>query len=189
MTNYRRADFPGGYYFFTVVTCDRRVLFNEPLARECLHAAWDETKQQMPFEDVALCLLPDHPHCVWKLPEGDADFSLRWARIKAGFTHRYLEAGGTESKQTPSRHRKRERGVWQRRFWEHQIRDGRDLQRHVDYVHYNPVKHGLVECVADWSWSSYHRYAQETSYPEQYWRAVREDLARLDICEEAADME
>lgn len=183
MTNYRRADFPGGYYFFTVVTYDRRALFNEPLPRECLHAAWARTREQMPFEDVALCLLPNHLHCVWKLQEGDADFSLRWARIKAGFTHRYLEAGGMESKQGASRRRKRERGIWQRRFWEHQIRDERDLQGHVDYTHYNPVKHGLVERVEDWPWSSYHRYAAETSYPKQYWQTAQDNFKGLDIHE------
>jgi len=186
MTNYRRADFPGGYYFFTVVTHDRRPLFNDPLARDCLHAAWAATRAQMPFEDVALCLLPDHLHCVWKLPEGDADFSRRWARIKAGFTHRYLAAGGAESKQSASRHRKRERGIWQRRFWEHQIRDERDLQRHVDYTHYNPVKHGLVERVEDWPWSSYHRYARQAPYPGQYWPAARNGLQELDAYDDAA---
>lgn len=192
MTNYRRVDFPGGYYFFTVVTHLRRPILIEPLARECLHAAWDDAKRQMPFEDVAVCLLPDHLHCVWKLPLDDADFSVRWARIKSGFTRRYLEAGGTESSQSPSRHGKRERGIWQRRFWEHQIRDERDLQRHIDYVHYNPVKHGLVEDVEHWPWSSYHRWAQERPYPGNRhglkpilpdWQMVQDAFKDLDIRE------
>jgi len=183
MTNYRRADFPGGYYFFTVVTYNRRKLFNDPVARQCLHVAWAKAKHKMPFEDVAICLLPNHLHCVWQLPENDADFSLRWARIKAGFSHLYLSVGGTESSQTASRHRKRERGIWQRRFWEHQIRDERDLQRHVDCIHYNPVKHGLVEQVEDWPWSTYRRYAGEMTYPLRYWQAAQGDLDSLDIPE------
>ena len=183
MTTYRRANLAGGYYFFTVVTHGRRAILTESLARDCLHAAWERTKEQTPFEDVALCLLPDHLHCLWKLPEGDADFSLRWARIKAGFTHRYLEAGGVESAQGRSRHRKRKRGIWQRRFWEHQIQDERDLQRHVDYIHYNPVKHGLVERVQDWPWSSYHRYARQTAYPKEYWQRAREDFGGLVVYE------
>jgi len=99
---------------------------------------------------IAVCLLPDHLHCIWRLPEDDCDFSLRWARIKAGFTRRYLAAGGTECGQSTSRVNKRERGIRQRRFWEHQIRNETDLRRHMDYIHYNPVKHGLVEHVEDW---------------------------------------
>ncbi len=92
-------------------------------------------------------------------------------------------AGGTESKQSRSRRRKRERGVWQRRFWEHQIRDERDLQRHVDYIHYNPVKHGLVENVEDWPWSSYHRWVREMPYPQPDWQTAQRDLTDLDIYE------
>lgn len=183
MTDYRRANFPGGYYFFTVVTYDRRAIFSEPVARACLHAAWAQTKRRMPFDDVALCLLPNHLHCVWKLPADDADFSLRWARIKAGFTRRYLIAGGTESNQTRSRRRKRERGIWQRRFWEHQIRDERDLQRHIDYIHYNPVKHGLVESVEDWPWSSYHRWVREMPYPQPDWQTAHAGFMDVDVHE------
>ena len=183
MTDYRRANFPGGYYFFTVVTYDRRAIFTDPVARACLHTAWTQTKRQMPFEDVALCLLPNHLHCVWKLPADDADFSLRWARIKAGFTRRYLIAGGTESNQSRSRRRKRERGIWQRRFWEHQIRDERDLQRHIDYIHYNPVKHGLVENVEDWPWSSYHHWVREMPYPQPDWHMAHDGFMDLDVHE------
>jgi putative transposase len=183
MTDYRRADLEGGRYFFTVVTYDRRAFLTDFLARQCLHAAWKETRQRSPFEVIAVCLLPDHLHCVWKLPERDCDFSLRWARIKAGFTRRYLAGGGAESKQGPSRAGKRERGIWQRRFWEHQIRDETDLQRHVDYIHYNPVKHGLAERVEDWPWSSYHRYAKARTYPDRYWQTVQEGFQDVFIYE------
>jgi len=173
MTDYRRADLEGGCYFFTVVTYDRRAFLTEPLARRCLREAWKATRQQSCFEVIAVCLLPDHLHCVWKLPEGDGDFSLRWSRIKAGFTRRYLAAGAVEREQSLSRKGKRERGIWQRRFWEHQIRNATDLRRHIDYIHYNPVKHGLVVRVEDWPWSSYHRFARTCTYPDQYWQTAQ----------------
>jgi putative transposase len=183
MTDYRRADNEGGCYFFTVVTYERRALLTEPLARRCLREAWKETRQRSPFEVVAVCLLPDHVHCVWRLPEGDGDFSRRWARIKAGFTRRYLAAGGTEHAQSRSRTVKRERGIWQRRFWEHQIRNATDLRRHIDYIHFNPVKHGLVERVEDWPWSSYHQFARACTYPDQYWQAAENGFNDLGVYE------
>ncbi|MCH9023201.1 MAG: transposase [Planctomycetes bacterium] len=164
MTNYLRANFCGGYYFFTVLTYQRKRFLVDDLSRECLRNAWRSVCRDRPFEVVAVCLLPEHLHCVWRLPEGDHDFSLRWLLIKKGFTRRYLKAGGREFKQSLSRLKKRERGVWQRRFWEHQIRDDEDLQRHVDYIHYNPVKHGLVDAVEDWPWSTYHRFVRDGIY-------------------------
>jgi putative transposase len=179
MTSYRRAQFEGGYYFFTVVTLKRRTFLTDELARACLRAAWEETRRRSYFEVVALCLLPDHIHCIWKLPEGDRDFSLRWSRIKAGFTRRYLNSGGEECIQTFSRSIKRERGIWQRRFWEHQVRDVEDLQRHIDYVHYNPVKHGLVEQVEDWPWSTYHRYVREGIYPSRSLHDIQDKCGEL----------
>ena len=179
MTDYRRTKFQGGYYFFTVVTYRRAPFLTEPLARECLRAAWRETRLTRPFDVVALSLLPDHLHCIWKLPDGDGDFSGRWASIKAGFTRRYLSLGGTEAPQSISRRRKRERGIWQRRFWEHQIRDESDLQRHVDYIHYNPVKHGFVDDVELWPWSTYHRYARGGTYLKRHWHDIQEGFGDL----------
>jgi len=181
MTDYRRADFPGTYYFFTLVTHYRRRFLTEPLARDCLHTAWKETRQQSPFEVTAVCLLPDHLHCIWLLPDDDHDFSLRWSKIKAGFTRRYLNAGGREDSQSQSRIARRERGIWQRRFWEHQIHDEQDLQRHVDYIHYNPVKHGLVERVEDWPWSSYHRYVRTHGYSDLYWADAKRRLENMEV--------
>jgi putative transposase len=179
MTDYRRAQFEGGYYFFTVVTHRRRAFLTDSRARLCLKSAWEEARRRSYFDVVALCLLPDHLHCLWKLPDGDTDFSLRWSRIKAAFTHRYLSDGGAEFGQSSSRNRKRERGIWQRRFWEHQIRDPEDLHRHVDYVHYNPVKHGLVERVEQWPWSTYHRYVREGIYPGRPWDDIQAELEEL----------
>jgi putative transposase len=164
MPNYRRASFPGGYYFFTVVTHQRRRFLTDEVARECLRRAWDKMQETHPFEAVALCLLPDHLHCVWKLPDGDAAFSSRWAGIKGLFSRYYLAAGGRGGQANTSRQRHREQPLWQRRFWEHQIREN-DLQRHVDYIHYNPVKHRMVADAGDWPWSTYHRYVRRGFYP------------------------
>ena len=164
MTDYRRSQFGGGYFFFTVVTHRRRPFLVDDLSRGCLRAACRRVRQDRPFEVIASCLLPDHLHCVWRLPEGDNDFSLQWMLIKKGFTRRYLQAEGHELRQSLSRQRKRERGLWQRRFWEHQIRDVDDLQKHVDYIHYNPVKHELVDAVEDWPWSTYHKFVRDGFY-------------------------
>jgi len=164
MPNYIRARFEGGYYFFTVVTCARAKLFRTELARRCLKKAIERTRARQPFETVAFCLLFDHLHCIWKLPQDDADYSTRWASIKGQFSNAYLNLMQQRKKVPPSRARKGEVCVWQRRFWEHQIRDERDLQRHVDYIHYNPVKHGLVQQLEDWPWSTYDKYVREGFY-------------------------
>ncbi len=164
MPNYIRAKFAGGYYFFTVVTYRRMPLFHDEFARQCLREAIESTRSQRPFEVVAFCLLPNHLHCVRKLPADDADFSTRWASIKARFSKAFLRTRASQPAVPRSRRRKGEACLWQRRFWEHQIRNERDLQRHVDYIHYNPVKHGLVERVEDWPWSTYHRYLKQGLY-------------------------
>jgi putative transposase len=119
MTNYRRLKVEAGYYFFTVVTYGRRTFLCDAVARACLKDAWNVVRQGRPFDVAAVCLLPEHLHCVWKLPDGDDDFSTRWAMIKKRFTREYLRSGGNEVAQSVSREKKRERGIWQRRFWEH----------------------------------------------------------------------
>jgi len=164
MSHYRRANFPGGYYFFTVVTYNRCSFLTTELARLCLRHAWRYVCQRRPFELYALCLLPNHLHCIWKLPDGDANFSTRWNSIKGIFTREYLRQGGQEAKRSSSQRKREEAALWQRRFWEHQIRDGDDLQNHVDYIHYNPVKHELVSKVEDWPWSTYHRFVRQGLY-------------------------
>jgi putative transposase len=164
MPNYIRAKFEGGYYFFTVVTYRRRKLFGSASARLYLRQAIQQTRTRRPFQTIALCLLPDHLHSLWKLPVGDADFSTRWSSIKGLFSQQYLRDHSNIIATTTSRRRKGEVCIWQRRFWEHQIRDENDLNKHVDYIHYNAVKHGLVERVEDWPWSTYHRYVKEGFY-------------------------
>lgn len=153
--DYRRALVPGGAYFFTVNLADRtsRLLVERA---DMLRDVVREVRQRHPFEIVAWVVLPDHIHAVWKLPAGDADFPMRWALIKAGFSRRIAPAENVN----PSRAMKGQRGIWQRRFWEHLIRDDDDLARHVDYIHINPVKHGHAAKASDWPWSSIHRYVR-----------------------------
>ncbi|HUT95782.1 MAG TPA: transposase, partial [Thermoguttaceae bacterium] len=113
---------------------------------------------EFPFETIAACLLPDHLHMIWQLPPGDSDYSGRWKEIKSRFTERWLAGGGTELPVSESRRKRGERGVWQRRFWEHTIQDESDLEIRFDYVHYNPVKHGYVRRPWDWEHSTFRHY-------------------------------
>jgi putative transposase len=145
MSDYRRARAPGGCYFFTVVTYQRRPLFRDAGEVELLRRAFARAKARRPFSIDAIVVLPDHLHCLWQMPEGDADFSGRWRAIKQ-FVSRRMEAPLSERGEKP---------VWQRRFWEHLIRDEEDWRRHLDYIHYNPVRHGLVDAPEDWPYSSF----------------------------------
>jgi len=163
MTNYRRYRLKGGYYFFTVALAERRGrLLTENI--QGLRTAFREVKDAHPFTMEAVVILPDHLHCIWTLPEGDDDFSTRWRQIKAAFSRQLPKT----ERRSKSRLNKGERGIWQRRFWEHAIRDELDYQRHVDYIHYNPVKHGYVTRVADWRYSSFHRFVRLGVYPSDW---------------------
>ena len=166
---YRRARIKGGTYFFTVTLADRssRLLVERI---ELLRRAYSNVQRRLPFELVAICILPDHLHAIWALPEGDADFALRWNLIKGGFS-RVIPIAPQRS---ASKWAKREKGIWQRRYWEHVIRDDADLARHIDYIHFNPVKHGLVSRVADWPYSSFHQYVTRGSLPSDWGGDVRE---------------
>jgi putative transposase len=166
--DYRRVYLPGRTYFFTVVTEGRRRFLTDPEPRTWLRRAFQEVRRQQPFRLVALCLLPDHLHCLWTLPQGDSDFSRRWQQIKAGFSKQALRGGRFLRRAESSKARRREAGIWQRRFWEHCVRDEQDLHSHLDYIHFNPVKHRLVQSPADWPWSSFHRYVRAGWY-EQGW--------------------
>ena len=161
MTDYRRNRIAGGTYFFTVNLYDRhsRLLVDKI---DILRDAVRNARSRRPFHIDAWVVLPEHMHCLWTLPEGDHDFSVRWQAIKTGFS-RQIPPGELRS---ASRHEKAERGIWQRRFWEHTIRDERDYTAHMDYIHFNPVKHGLVGNVSDWPYSSFHRMVRLGVYPE-----------------------
>src|SRR5882757_3524421 len=139
MPRYLRAKIEGSVYFFTVVLAERPSnLLVDQIDR--LRHIYQAVQQRRPFETIAICVLPDHLHALWALPEGDADFSMRWNLIKGGFS-RGLRSAHLRS---TSKISKREKGIWQRRYWEHAIRDDADFERHVDYIHFNPVKHGHV---------------------------------------------
>jgi len=154
MPYYRRAKVEGGTYFFTVTLADRH---SDLLVKEIdrLRRTYRSVADQRPFETIAICILPDHLHAIWTLPEADSDFAQRWSSIKSGFSR-----GLPAEPRSGSKRARREKGIWQRRYWEHIIRDDADLIRHIDYIHFNPVKHGLVTRVADWPYSSFHRYVE-----------------------------
>ena len=164
MSDYRRAREQGACYFFTLVTHQRQPLLTQPRLREALRMAIVQVRQRYPFNICGWVLLPDHLHCLWQLPEEDADYGLRWSLIKRLTSQAVPSAQGVSL----SRSLRRETGLWQRRFWEHRIRDEADYRRHMDYLHWNPVHHGLVERVDDWPWSSYHRLLREGVYPADW---------------------
>ena len=169
MVRYRRNFIPGGTYFFTVTLADRRsTALVDYIDR--LRAAFRATRRERSFAVDAIVVLPDHLHAIFTLPSGDADFSGRWRRIKGHFSNALIN-GGTELKRRPNG----DLSLWQRRFWEHTIRDESDFARHVDYVHFNPVKHGLVQRVRDWPHSSFHRYAREGLLPDDWAGDVGDD--------------
>jgi putative transposase len=168
MPNYRRAIQPGGTFFLTLVTERRAPLFATDNARTMLHSSIINCQKFHPFLLLAIVLLHDHLHLLITLPDGDSDFSCRITSIKSTFTRLFLAAGGTEQSRSGSRLRQRSRGIWQRRFWEHTIRDEDDRIRHLDYIHYNPVKHQYVDCPHAWPHSSFHRFVSQGRY-EQDW--------------------
>ena len=160
MTNYRRNFVAGGSYFFTVNLAER----NGRLLTEhvnLLRAAFRYTRARHSFAIEAIVVPPDHLHTIWTLPEDDANFATRWRLIKATFSR----ALPTSEPISPSRLQKGERGIWQRRYWEHTLRDEDDFARHSDYIHFNPVKHGLVARVKDWPHSSFHRMVRRRTAP------------------------
>lgn len=160
---YRRANIAGAMYFFTVNLADRKsALLTEQI--EVLRNALRKIRLSHPFEILAMVVMPDHLHAIWELPQGDADFPLRWSLIKAAFSREMPKTELIDQ----SRKSKRERGIWQRRYWEHQIRDDQDLQQHVDYIHFNPVKHGYVMKASDWPYSSIHREIDRGNVTEDW---------------------
>jgi len=166
---YRRAKTKGGTFFFTVVTYEREVLFEDVKNLDLLKEAIKHVKLKHPFRMDAFVFLPDHLHCIWTLPENDNDFSTRWMLIKSYFS-RNIELS-SHCCISLSRFKKRERCLWQRRFWEHEIKDEGDLTSHIEYIHYNPVKHGHVFNPVDWVNSSFHHYVKKGIY-ESNWGSI-----------------
>ncbi len=164
MTNYRRSHVAGASYFFTVncaLRHDNQLLVEHV---DLLREVFRKVKRDHPFHVDAIVILPEHLHCIWTLPPGDADYKTRWALIKAGFS-RQLPA---EENRSLSRIKRGERGIWQRRYWEHLIRDDDDYHRHVNYIHWNPVKHDVVSRVIDWPYSSFHKHVDQGIYPADW---------------------
>ena len=154
MSNYRRAVLSGGTFFFTVVTQNRKAVFDNEQTINVLRKAFAREIQRRPFCLEAIVVLPDHLHCVWQLPENDSNFSSRWREIKK-FTTKEL---------TGTRNRNGEGDLWQRRFWEQQIRGDADWSMHLDYIHYNPVKHGYVKAARQWRYSSFMKWVRRGVY-------------------------
>lgn len=168
MSTFIRLQKPGGTFFFTVVTYRRRQILTRPHSRIILREVISQIRREYPFTIEAWVLLPDHIHCIWTLPERDGDFSKRWGLIKAGFSRRVKPSLHNIGLMTDSKERHHENTIWQRRFWEHQIRDDEDLHKHLDYIHFNPVKHGLVASPMDWPYSTLHRYVMQGFYPDNW---------------------
>lgn len=163
MSDYRRLFIKGGFYFFTVVTHNRQHLLGDEVALNRLKAAFRYAISKHPFKIKGLVILPDHLHCIWQLPANDDNFSMRWSMIK-----RYFSVGFDVATND-----RREKIIWQRRFWEHWIRDEHDLNRCMDYIHYNPVKHGYVSSPCDWRQSTFLNHVQR-GYYDMHWGSDKE---------------
>lgn len=168
MADYRRAKSTAGYYFFTVNLNNR----NLPLLTvqiNLLRESFRYVKQRHPFTLDAMVVLPDHLHCIWILPPNDFKYSMRWRQIKSYFS-RHLPV---DESLNESRQKKGERGIWQRRYWEHAIRDEEDYQRHLNYIHINPVKHGYCQSPHEWPYSSFHKFKRAGLYDENWARTIQ----------------
>lgn len=171
MSNYKRIYLPNHSYFFTVVTANRKPIFAEDENVQLMKAAFRYVQLRKPFKMEAICILPDHLHCIWTM-EDDCNYPMRWQMIKTHFSRRYRH-------QHPEL---RQFKIWQPRYWEHVIRDEDDWQRHLDYLHYNPVKHGLVEAVTNWHYSSFNKYVTKGYYDVSWGDSEPDTIAGLD-CE------
>jgi putative transposase len=174
MPEYRRMDLPGGTFFLTLVTHRWQRLFRSEFAVENLRTALQWTKQRNPFEVLGAVVLPEHIHFLWTLPPGDSDFSTRVSLFKRMVSTSMAPTLDSSSAASPSRRMKREREIWQRRFWEHTIRGTRDLELHLDYIHYNPVKHGHATCPHKWASSSFQRWVRAGMYEMNWHCSCRE---------------
>lgn len=171
MPNYRRWYVPGGTYFFTIVTHQRQRLFGDAAAATLLGQIMRSHCEIAPYKTIAAVLLPDHLHVVWALPSGDDDYSSRWQHIKRDFSAQWLAAGGEERPVSEAQSKRGSRGIWQRRFFERSIRDEDELANVVDYIHYNPVNHGLVASPADCPHSTFQRFVCAGEYEAGWGRS------------------
>ena len=166
MTKYRRYYHQGAYMFFTLVTHDRQPLFNREDIRRRLRQGFARVSKRHPFKTQAIVLLPDHLHCIWKLPDKEANFSLRWRLIK-----HYVSVGFSEHNIK----------IWQHKFWDHVLRNEEDWKRHMDYIHYNPVKHGYVQIVKEWPYSTFHRFVKAGLYDQNWGKMNPDTISGMDL--------
>ena len=184
MPNYRRVRGPYKTYFFTVVTNNRQQIFCEPESRLMLREALNKVRTLYPFRIDAWVLLPEHIHCIWTLPDNDYDFSKRWGIVKREFTVRYRSVrhdAMNKRKDAGSRAKRHESLLWQRRFWEHAIRDQNDFNNHCDYIHYNPVKHSLAGRPLEWPYSTFQRFVEAGVYPPDWGGRLPDNVKHMDL--------
>ena len=181
MPEYRRARTPGATYFFTVNTHLRQPFLIDADVRAALREGIDRVRLTMPFQIDAWVLLPDHIHCIWTLPDGDADFSSRWRIIKTIVTQRCGPRLNVPKMLSDRRKQKNQSSLWQHRFWEHQIRDEEDWRRHIDYIFFNPVKHGYVSQVRDWQFSSFENAVGKGWYDLTWGSSEPESIHGMDL--------
>jgi putative transposase len=179
MSDYHRALLKGGTYFFTVVTYKRWPIFKKEANIDLLEHCFQTTIATNPFKIDAFVILPDHLHTIWTLPDNDSDFSIRWKLIKANFSRHYN--GSKAEDISDSMLNKNEKGIWQRRFWEHAIRDEKDFDLHCNYIHYNPVKHGLASSPIEWRHSSFRNFLKTGSYPSNWGSQLDKRLMELNL--------
>ncbi len=168
MPNYRRDNSTGATWFFTVVTFHRRTFLCDDKVRVALRLAIRKIQLNYPFKIDAWVLLPDHFHCILTLPQCDSNFQLRIRLLKRYVTQTCSCFLHHDHLNTPSRRKRKESTIWQRRFWEHRIRSENDFRHHMDYVHYNPVKHGLSQSPTDWPYSTIHRLIKQGTYTKNW---------------------
>jgi len=183
MSNYRRVRIKGGTYFFTLVTNKRLQHFHSLEARELFLSSINHVKQFHPFTMLAYCVLLDHVHLLWQMPDNENDYSLRIAEIKKLFSKQFRTRFKINNQANQLQIKRGESGIWQRRFWEHYIRDEMDLSRHMNYIHYNPVKHGLVNRVLDWPSSSFFGYVRSGNYHIDWGESYESDEEKLNFGE------
>ncbi len=168
MSSYKRIYISDHYYFFTAVTHKRTPIFKSPDHVQLLRDAFRYVKERRSFDLLAASVMPDHIHCIWRMPEGDSNYSVRWQMLKTAFSRKIR-------KKHPGKK------VWQPRFWEHVIRNEKDLIRHLDYIHYNPVKHGLCRSPCDWQYSSFQRYLKAGFYEPDWGLEYPSSISEMDL--------
>jgi putative transposase len=166
MSRFRRSSF-GTTYFFTVISHRRRPILCDERIRTSLRDAIQAVRTQRPFVIDGWVLLPDHLHCIWTLPNDDSDYSMRWSLIKHHVSYAVRDFY-TDGAMTRSRQKHRDAAIWQRRFWEHTIRSDIDMERHMDYIHFNPVRHGYARSAGEWPYSTFRRYVKDGVYPSDW---------------------